>query len=59
MSNLKGSYRESVKVFADVSGSTFQNGFVGGAVIATNSTTVTISQSKFEDNKADIGGAIA
>ena len=59
VSNRKGSYRESVKVYVDGSGLTFKNGFVGGAIIATNSTTVTISQSKFEDNKAEsIGGAI-
>ena len=32
-------------------------GFVGGAIIATNST-VDISQSRFEDNRADAGGAI-
>ena len=31
--------------------------FVGGAIIATNSI-VEISQSRFEDNRADLGGAI-
>ena len=31
--------------------------FIGGAVIATNST-VDISQSTFEDNGADLGGVI-
>ena len=30
----------------------------GGAIIATDNTTVTISQSKFEDNGAEFGGAI-
>ena len=35
----------------------FLNGFNGGAVIATNSIVV-ISQSIFEDNGADVGGAI-
>ena len=33
------------------------NGSIGGAIIATNSTVV-ISQSRFEDNGADYGGAI-
>ena len=32
-------------------------GFFGGAIIATNST-VDISRSRFEDNKANVGGAI-
>ena len=32
-------------------------GFIGGAIIATNST-IDISHSKFEDNEADFGGAI-
>ena len=35
----------------------YGNGFIGGAIIATNST-IDISQSKFECNGADIGGAI-
>ena len=48
VSNRKGSYREYMDDFF----------YVGGAITATNSTTVTISQSKFEDNRADIGGAI-
>jgi predicted outer membrane repeat protein len=50
VSNRRGSYRESFQDDFDV--------FVGGAIIATDNTTVTISQSKFEDNKADFGGAI-
>ena len=33
------------------------DGFIGGAIIATNST-VEINQSRFEDNGADFGGAI-
>ena len=33
------------------------NGFIGGAIIAIDSTT-DISQSKFEANRADFGGAI-
>ena len=33
------------------------SGLVGGAIVATNST-IDISQSKFEYNRADIGGAI-
>ena len=53
VSNRKGSYRESVVILGDS-----ENGFVGGAIIATDDTTVTISKSKFEDNRAYIGGAI-
>ena len=48
MSNRFGSYRESV----------FSAGFVGGAIIVTDNATVTISQSNFEDNGAEFGGAI-
>ena len=33
------------------------DGFIGGAIIATNST-IDINQSKFKDNGADFGGAI-
>ena len=51
VSNRFGSYRE----FA---GRVFSAGFVGGAIIATDNTTITISQSKFEDNGAEFGGAI-
>jgi hypothetical protein len=50
VSNRNGSYRESVQGDFDV--------FVGGAIIATDNTTVTISHSWFEDNKAEYGGAI-
>ena len=53
LSNRKGLYRQCVP-------STFSycmNGFVGGAIIATNST-VDVSRSRFEDNRADWGGAI-
>ena len=53
VSNRKGSYRESVVIWDGP-----VNGFVGGAIIATDNTTVTISQSNFEENKAYIGGAI-
>ena len=56
VSNRKGSYRDSVQSGWDVP--RIINGFVGGAIITTNGITVTISQSKFEDNKADIGGDI-
>ena len=52
VSNRKGSYRKSLVILG------YGHGFVGGAIIATDNTTVTISQSKFEDNKADVGGAI-
>ena len=44
VSNRKGSYRKSF-------------GLIGGAIIATNST-ICISQSKFNSNAADAGGAI-
>ena len=51
LSNRKGSYRECV--FASCS-----SRFIGGAIVATNST-VDISQSRFEDYRAaDRGGAI-
>ena len=56
MSNRKGSYRECVILFDPVHGY-WGDGFIGSAIIATNST-VSISQSKFEDNRADFGGAI-
>ena len=51
MSNRKGSYRK----FAVFDG---YSTHYGGAIIATNSTNITISQSKFEDNIAEYGGAI-
>ena len=53
VSNRFGSYRESVVTFNDTG-----NGFVGGAIIATDNTTITIRQSNFEDNGAEFGGAI-
>ena len=52
VSNTKGSYREIQCVDIYCSGR-----FTGGAIIATNST-VNISQSKFENNRAEFGGAI-
>jgi hypothetical protein len=54
VSNRKGSNME----FFLFGGDNLIIEFVGGAIIGTNNTTVTISQSKFEDNKADYGGAI-
>ena len=51
MSNRFGSYREFY-------GPGFSAGVVGGAIIVTDNTTVTISHSKFEDNKAEFGGPI-
>ena len=57
LSNRKGSYRGCIEVFGPESGCLFK-GLIGGAIIATNST-VDISRSRFEDNKADIGGAIS
>ena len=53
LSNRIGSYR---KCIFPRYGCVF-NGFIGGAIIATNST-VEINQSRFEDNGADLGGAI-
>ncbi|MCG8621137.1 MAG: hypothetical protein MJE68_03910, partial [Proteobacteria bacterium] len=57
VSNIKGSYRGCIEVFGPESGCLFK-GLIGGAIIATNST-VDISRSRFDDNKADIGGAIS
>ena len=54
VSNRKGSYRECA--FRLYHGSC-RNGFIGGAIIATSSS-IGISLSKFEDNAADLGGAI-
>ncbi len=57
VSNRKGLYRECVN-FGLVNGCGFtSDGFSGGAIIATNST-VEISQSRFNENGADFGGAI-
>ena len=53
VSNRKGSYRK----FAVFDGYSTYDGFIGGAIIATNSTNITISQSKLEDNGAEYGGA--
>ena len=57
VSNRKGSYRECLELLGPQYGCVF-DGFIGGAIIATNST-VDISRSRFEDNKADLGGAIS
>ena len=61
MSNRKGSYRKC-KAYANILYgreviSIVANIFVGGAIIA-NGSVVNISKSRFEDNGADIGGAI-
>ena len=50
VSNRRGSYRKFAVIF--------KARIIGGAIIATNGTIITISQSKFEDNRADYGGAI-
>ena len=55
LSNRNGSYRECAIV--DPEYGCGPDGSIGGAIIATNST-VEISQSRFEDNLADLGGAI-
>ena len=49
LSNRKGSFRPEFDNGSD--------GFVGGAIIVTNST-VDIHRSRFEDNVADCGGAV-
>ena len=54
VSNKKGSYRECASVSEY---GCYSDGFIGGAVFATNSA-IDISQSKFEHNRADFGGAI-
>ena len=51
----KGSFREC-PLFDPEQGCA-PDGFIGGAIIVTNST-VEINQSTFEDNGADLGGAI-
>ena len=53
ISSRNGSYRKCPAGYD----CTVTQAFVGGAIIATNST-IDISQSKFEDNRADYGGAI-
>ena len=58
MSNRKGSYRKCIQFGDDTYWSvSFPGGYIGGAIIAKNSV-VNISQSMFEDNGADYGGAI-
>ena len=52
VSNRKGSYTKCVTDYH-----CFDDGFIGGAIIATNST-IGIRQSKFEHNGAEFGGAI-
>ena len=56
LSNRKGLFRECSILFDPEYGCGFDR-FIGGAIIATNST-VEIGQSRFEDNRADLGGAI-
>ena len=55
VSNRRGSYRKCV--LYDPDDGCYSDGFIGGAIIATNST-VDINQSEFEDNGADYGGGI-
>ena len=55
VSHRNGSYKECAILYPRRG--CISNAFIGGAIIATNST-VDISQSKFEDNQADLGGAI-
>ena len=58
VSNRNGSYRKCIQ-FGDGTywNVSFHSGYIGGAIIAKNSV-VNISQSMFEDNGADYGGAI-
>ena len=56
VSNRNGSYRECFVLGLEHDCEPY-GGFIGGAIIVTNST-VNISQSRFEDNGADWGGAI-
>ena len=57
-SNRKGSYRKCIQFGDDTHRNvSFPGGYIGGAIIAKNSV-VNISQSMFEDNGADYGGAI-
>ena len=55
VSNRNGTYRDCI-IFYPEYGCVF-DGFIGGAIIATNST-IDITQSNFENNEADFGGAI-
>ena len=55
VSNRKGSYRECVTFISEYVGCL--PGYIGGAIIATNSV-VDISKSKFEDNIARLSGVI-
>ena len=57
LSNRKGLYRECVPSPFGAQFGCLLAGFIGGAIIAANST-VDISQNRFEDNEADYGGAI-
>ena len=57
LSNRKGSYRVILCAIHDSRYGCKTDTFIGGAIIATNST-VDISRSTFEDNAADYGGAI-
>ena len=54
VSNKRGSYRKCVLYDPD---DRCYDGFIGGAIIATNSI-IDINQGKFEDNGANFGGAI-
>ena len=54
-SNNRGSYRECGLFYPGYG--CISDGFIGGAIIATNST-VDVSQSNFESNRAEFGGAI-
>ena len=55
ISNRKGSYKMCATYLPDFG--CLSDGFVGGAIIATNST-IEISQNKFECNRANFGGVL-
>ena len=59
VTNRKGSYRIIISFpnHCQWYESSYAYAFLGGAIIATNST-VDISQGKFEDNRADLGGVL-
>ena len=58
LTNRKGSYRHCPVYFSHKQHSCLAAGFIGGAIIVTNST-IDIGHGKFEDNRAaNYGGAI-
>ena len=56
VSNRKGVYRHCI--LFDPDRGCILDGFIGGVIFANSNSNITISQSRFEDNRADFGGAI-